>query len=91
MNIFVDLKAMRDKLIMEYSLLENGVWKCTLCDYSSKIKTHIKEHVEGKQLDDGLAYSCKFCPKTAKSRNMLRLHIYRNHKQVRPTNKNLGL
>ena len=89
-NLYLsDLKDIRDKLIMEYSLLEYGVWKCTLCEYSTKSKTHMTEHVESKHVDDGLAYACKFCPRTLKSRNTLRLHVYSSHKQVRPTNENL--
>ena len=89
--IFVELKAMRDKLIMEYSLQDYGVWKCTLCEYTTKSKTHMTEHVESKHVDDGLAYTCKFCPKTTKSRSGLRLHVNKHHKQFRPTNENLGL
>jgi len=84
-----ELKERRDKLIMEYALLENAVWKCTQCEYSTKSKTHMTEHVESKHVDDGLAYACKFCPRTLKSRNTLRLHVYSSHKQVRPTNENL--
>jgi hypothetical protein len=87
--IFIDLKAIRDKLIMEYSILEYGVWKCTFCEYSSKSKTHMMEHVESKHVDDGLAYACKFCPRTLKARNMLRKHVHSSHKQVRATNENL--
>ena len=49
------------------------------------------EHVESIHVDDGLAYECKFCPKTLRSRNMLRGHVLTSHKQVRATKENLGL
>jgi hypothetical protein len=90
-HIFVDLKAIRDKLIMEYLSKENGVWKCTHCDYSTKRCSNMTEHVESIHVDDGLAYECKFCPKTLRSRNMLRGHVLTSHKQVRATKENLGL
>jgi hypothetical protein len=76
---------------MEYALLENAVWKCTQCEYSTKSKTHMTEHVESKHVNDGLAYGCKFCYKLARSRNLLRAHVNTCHKHVRPTLENLGL
>ena len=69
--------------------MEMGVWRCTLCDYATRKKTHVREHIECKHVDDGQFYNCKFCPKAVKSRNSLRRHVGQAHPQVKASNENL--
>ena len=52
-------------------------FSCTSCDYSSKRKNHMREHVE--RHIEGLRYPCKFCDKNFRTSNSLRNHNYRSH------------
>ena len=52
-------------------------FSCTSCDYSSKRKNHMREHVE--RHIEGLQYPCKFCDKNFRTSNSLRNHNYRSH------------
>ena len=45
---------------------------CTVCDYSSFRKAHVKEHVE-LHIED-LCYPCQHCDKTFRSKNVFRRH-----------------
>ena len=54
--------------------VEEG-YSCTVCDYTSKRKSHIMEHVE-KHIE-GLEYPCNFCNKVWRSSHSFRDHIRR--------------
>ena len=66
--------------------LEEGDYKCTVCgklytgadkEYWRKlesIRNHVETHIEG------LEYFCSFCSKVCKSKNALRCHKYKFHK-----------
>ena len=55
----------------------NGVWKCLLCDYSSRNSGHVKQHLESKHLS--VIYSCLYCSKTCPTKNALSKHTFRAH------------
>ena len=50
-------------------------YKCTNCDYTTKMLGHMKEHVE-KHIE-GLEYPCNLCHKTFRSS-----HSFRNHSKA---------
>ena len=68
-----DTTAKIDSNIVKHS---DG-FSCTRCEYSSKRKNHMREHVE--RHIEGLEYPCKFCDKNFKTSNSLRNHNYRSH------------
>ena len=56
-----------------------NVWQCTECEYSSKRKFRVSEHVKSKHvLHQG--YDCHLCGQTCPSSNALRMHKKRKHK-----------
>ena len=89
MYYFIDLKVRRDRLITKFvKHIVGGKWKCTVCDYVA-MKGHVFEHVESKHIEDGQAYKCRWCRKSIKSRNMLRVHATREHPDVKVSVKTM--
>jgi len=66
---------------MQKEMTETGIlWRCLDCQYTTKFKPVLFQHVESKHtLSSG--YNCQFCGKFCPSRNALRSHISRQHKQ----------
>ena len=54
-----------------------SLWQCIQCNYSSKLRYTVKEHVETHI--SGFSHQCCVCKKTCKTRNSLRVHTIRNH------------
>ena len=54
------------------------VWKCTDCDYHTKGRRGLYEHIESKHVGSQ-GYSCHYCQKFCPSRNALRSHMSRHH------------
>ena len=67
-----------DEKIQQLMEKIDGIFHCKACNYSSRNKTHVKEHVE--RHIEGLSFSCQFCDKTFRSRNTLRVHYHSYHK-----------
>ena len=82
----LDLKDRRDEIINCHIKQTNGVWACTICDRSSKNKSHIVEHVESKHIDDGQSFVCRFCGKSMRTRQTYRLHVPSQHSNI-PANQ----
>lgn len=60
--------------------LENGIWTCHHCEFTSKHKNRAWEHVEAKHLTtDG--YTCPLCQKFCPTSSSLRNHNDRHHRQ----------
>jgi len=55
-----------------------GQWVCFVCEYTSKYKSHVIEHVEAKHVDHP-PYVCGICEKTFKARNGFRQHFVKYH------------
>jgi len=70
-----DLIAQSMTLVVD----ENGsrVWNCHFCNKTNKSKSDIKRHME-KHLQ--VQQQCPHCDKQVPSREALRIHIYRRHK-----------
>ena len=58
---------------------EDNLWRCTVCDYSSRAKTRLKQHVETHI--ESMLYQCNYCGKDIGSTNSLRKHILISHNQ----------
>ena len=63
-----------DQKIEELMEWREGRYYCQACDYNTNRRSSMKEHVE--RHIDGLSYSCHFCDRTFRSRNILRHHEY---------------
>ena len=69
-NIRIDPETMaKVELMIEK---QSGGYSCTQCEYTTKSKQHMKEHVE-KHIE-GLEYPCKSCDKVLRSSHSLRDH-----------------
>ena len=61
-----------DDIIEQLTEKRDGRHCCTVCDYTSLNKAHLKEHVELHI--EGLNYPCQFCDKAFRSKNVFRRH-----------------
>ena len=68
--VFVEDMSEVGSKVEELIEKREGKQYCMVCDYSTWKTSHIKDHVEVHI--NGLAYSCQFCDKTFRSRNILR-------------------
>ena len=57
-----------------------NIWLCTLCEYSSKRKFNVSEHVKAKHIQHE-GYDCHLCDETCPSPSALRMHKKRKHNE----------
>ena len=57
---------------------QKGIWKCKVCNKTSKRVTEIKEHAEIHLT--GFSHKCKMCGRSYKTRSSLRQHLMLRHK-----------
>ena len=57
----------------------NGLWSCQICQLTNKDKTRMKKHIESKHIED-MSHPCSLCGKLFRSRNNLKVHLSRNHR-----------
>ena len=67
-----------EEAIQEHLGREDGGHYCRVCNYRSKDKTRVTNHIETHI--EGLSYSCSVCDKTFRSRNSLNVHKSTFHK-----------
>jgi len=72
-----DLIAQSMSLVVDETGLK--VWTCHLCNRTNKEKQDIKRHME---IHLQVQHDCPHCDKQVKTREALRKHIYRYHKQT---------
>ena len=48
------------------------------CQETRNLKNHIETHMEG------LEFKCKLCEKKCKTRAMLKMHVFKYHKNKKP-------
>jgi len=56
-------------------------WRCLDCDFASPYRHVLFNHVESKHIQT-VGYNCQYCAKFCPSRNALRSHVSRQHKQM---------
>ena len=67
-------------MVSNYDALTHKTqWTCTACNFTSKIRSTMKEHVETHIT--GFSHQCPHCVKICKTRNALRGHIIRAHQK----------
>lgn len=79
-----EVNAELDKQIEEILVKNDGVWSCKVCgkfaNHKSKLKQHVETHI------DGFSHPCNICGKSYRSRNVLRMHLSRDHKNKKNSN-----
>ena len=75
---FIEVNAELDQKIEDILVKTNGVWTCRVCgkfaNHKSKLKQHVETHI------DGFSHPCGLCGKSYRSRNVLRMHLSRDHR-----------
>ena len=78
------LVAGGDKQLYDYivSHLEAGqkAFKCTICGKVSAHKTNLRKHVENIHFPGLFTYTCKYCPETFPTKNLLNHHVTNSHR-----------
>ena len=59
---------------------EGGGWECCSCDWTTRIRARLWEHVESAHTQS-TGYSCPICDKFCSSFNAYKIHKSRYHKQ----------
>jgi len=67
-----------DDLIQSKIMKVDRSWVCTDCNHTTVNRTHLYEHIESKHVSSG--YNCQFCQKFVPSRNALRSHLHKYHR-----------
>ena len=75
---FIEVNAELDKQIEDILVKTDGVWTCKACGKSANHKSKLKQHVETHI--DGFSHPCGICGKSYRSRNVLRMHLSRDHR-----------
>ena len=57
---------------------QDNFWTCTVCQFKSMNRSHLKEHVETHI--EGLEFPCNYCEKVMRSSNAFRQHVGKFHK-----------
>jgi len=68
-----------DQLIQSKILKSDRSWICADCNHSTVNRTHLYEHIESKHVSSG--YNCQYCQKFVPSRNALRSHMHKYHRE----------
>ena len=77
--IYIDQKTRQKLEEVENLLIKAGdLWKCKVCDKTSKAKTVLRQHAEIHV--EGLSYQCPSCPKICPNKKSLTNHKMRNHR-----------
>lgn len=58
-----------------------GLWQCVTCGWETKLRARLWEHVEANHVQTN-GYSCPICEKFCPSKNALKVHKSRNHRNV---------
>jgi len=70
-----------EELIRSKMVKEQGSWHCTDCPYTTKNNSNLFEHIESRHVDHP-GYCCDICMKFCATRNSLRNHKVRLHKNT---------
>ena len=85
MSFIVGVAASEEDLNVQISdkiqYFEDGSYKCTDCDYASLSRGNVAKHIEARHV--GLrGIVCPICYKPTTTREALKKHISRNHKNI---------
>jgi len=74
-------KDLYDIIRSKIQKTNDGLWMCGDCGKASKWKTNIFEHIEATHVESP-GYQCEICLKMCKTKNALRSHKNREHKNL---------
>lgn len=74
----IEVNAELVRQIEENLVQSNGTWTCKVCGKVAKFKSKLKQHVETHI--EGFSHPCGLCGKSYRSRNVLGMHMSRDHK-----------
>ena len=74
MTVDKDVARIVDEMIVK----QDNFWNCTVCQFKSTNRSHLKEHVETHI--EGLEYPCNNCGKIMRSSAAFRVHLKKCHK-----------
>ena len=74
---FSDIASLDEQLEEMFSRDQSGIYSCHNCPKIFKKRGHMLEHVETHV--EGLQFNCNFCSKLSRSRNSLKVHVWRVH------------
>ena len=74
-KVFLDLL---DRMIESFILKREGLWCCSECDYHSRVRGDMVNHVESRHVSSSV--SCELCGVVTKTRKALKMHKFRNHR-----------
>ena len=82
-DLFLDIEQRKSFIKSKMSQIqtesEGKVFQCLECNYTSKISTNMKDHIEAKHLYSRIA--CSLCDLTFSTISYLTKHMKRNHYQ----------
>jgi len=69
-----------DKAVVSQMQKNEGGWQCLTCGWATKLRARCWEHVEAKHVETN-GYSCPFCDKFCPSKNSLKFHKSKYHRE----------
>jgi len=70
-----------DNEIVTHMQKNGAAWLCGTCGWETKLRARLWEHVEANHVQSN-GYSCPICCKFCPSKNALKVHKSRNHRNV---------
>jgi len=70
-----------DKAVVSQMQKVEGGWHCITCGWETKLRARCWEHVEAKHVETN-GYSCPFCDKFCPSKNSLKFHKSKYHRDA---------
>jgi len=74
-------KALDSAIKLKMIRRMDGSFGCTDCDYVTKYSTTCQNHIESKHLSTS-GFVCRYCNKFCPTRNALKSHTTKNHKET---------
>jgi len=79
-NGLAEIFQQLDEIIDTKCRKEGGNNMCNQCDYTTKILTNMKNHVETKHMSDySIEIPCRYCSAVFSTRGAMRIHLKRKH------------
>lgn len=66
--------------LLNYERQEDGTYKCTLCDFKSKVHQSVTRHKQGEH--DGIRYKCTECDYVTKQQGSIDIHKKAVHEGI---------
>merc|ERR1711971_275481 len=79
-NCYADLTLDWNELVEEKMIKRENIWQCLVCDYTTRNRTSLVSHVQGKHIDNFPGYLCKICHGRSLTYCGFEKHMSRQHK-----------